>query len=277
MAKQEPLAPGDVEGLFQRLFDALLPTDRPDPFGGLEEGILAVRESLVQVLEETDGTQEKIDAVVEQQKTEKTQTDLYRVGANDSRSSIESRTFGILFLQIFRVIKLFFGILPQGRVIILVIAALGLLQTFFDDGEVSLDTIKNAAKSTGLLGFIDKIMEELTREVGEIAQTAQDTGNAVSSIFVQMAGDLEETELDITLLRGFIDGLGLDPNQEDAQRVLWDVKDGLEGLVGDGGKITLAATTASNADLFLTPIMRGIDDEIRKIPDLAGKLVKLTT
>jgi len=260
MAKNQPRF--DVED-FERLFRALLPDARPDPFGELFKNLT----------DQAERFEEEIKA-----------TQDYRDGAEEARADIKTRTFGILFLQIFKTLKLFFGFLPQGRVIILVIAVLGLASTLINNKPVTLEGIREAVASTGIADFIDKVLAELKESVGEIATELSDVADVLSVQIAQAAGRFENLEqifaisqFDAEVVLGFFQELQgqFVPGFEEAGGRAQASLGRLVTTLGTGlGTATIGANAASNIDVFLTPILRNIPAEINKIPDLAGKLVR---
>jgi len=242
--------PEDVE----RILKSLFPSGGPDPFGKIESLILDVNEDI---------------------EKGKTVDDLRHEQTQDDLADIKSRTFGILLLQIFKTLSFFMRLLPQAKVILIVIAAIGLLNSLLEDGEVSVDSIKAAVKATGLQKFIDEILAELNALVAEIADHASELADVTSQVFVSIAGGLEgvegRLESAIGHLQGRIGG-GLDLTPEDALAGLNDALFDLQGMLPG---LTESTNAASNSDLFIGPALRNLDDRMREIPTLALKLVRL--
>jgi len=237
----------------ERLFRALVPDGGPDPFGKLDEKLLAAAERF----------EEEIKVTTE-----------YRKDAQDSRDSIESRTFGILFLQILKSIKLLFSILPQGRLILLVIAVLGIASTLIDGKPVTLDAIKAAAKSTGIGDFIESILAELKVQVESMADELAGYADVLSIMFAMVASGAERAEN--TLARAFDDLHRIDlTGGIDTDVIALQLQEARNKLSLALSDITNAATLSINADSLITPRLRSIPQDIRGIPDLAGKLVRL--
>jgi len=252
MAEKKKQPRFEIEDI-ERLFRALVPDGGPDPFGKIAEQLLAGAERFE---EEVKTTSE------------------YRKDAQDSRDSIESRTFGILFLQILKSIKLLFSILPQGRLILLVIAILGIASTLIDGKPVTLDAIKAAAKSTGIGDFIESILAELKVQVNSMADELATYADVLSIMFVQIAGGAERAEETLAAAFNDLHRIGrdgaLDPDIIQLQ--LQEARNKLSLALRD---VTSSASLAINADSFITPRLRAIPLEVRGIPDLAGKLVRL--
>jgi len=250
----------------ERLFRALLPDGSPNPFGEINEALSQFAERFEEEVKETE---------------------LYREGATGDRSSILRRTFGILFLQIFKTIRFFFGLLPQGRVILIIVAVIGLATTLLNDKPVTLDAIREAAKSTGIADFIDKILKELKSQVGEMATELRDVADVISVTIAQSAGRFENLE---QLLAISQEGLRqaqsfhqniVDPTVESAREQFALARQALDQAIvaisRSRGEATFGANALSNIDVFLTPILRSLPKELERIPDLAGKLVRFTT
>jgi len=260
LAKNQPRF--DVED-FERLFRAILPDAIPDPFGEIRTALVTLGERFEEEVKETD---------------------TYRDKADETRDAIQSRTFGILLLQIFKTLKLMFGFLPQGRIILIIIAVMGLATTLLNDKPVTLAGIRKAVESTGIADFIDSILEELKKSVGEMATELSDVGDIISVQVAQSAGKFENieqllaiTEGDVQVALNFFNNFtnqispGFEALGEGARTSL---ETSLRALSGALGNATLGANAMSNVDVFLMPILRRLPDEIKKIPDLAGKLIR---
>lgn len=239
----------DVEDI-ERLFRALIPSGLPDPFGRLEK--------LLQQLHLDQNDQEEI-------------TDLHREELFKRLDSIQRRTFGILILQIFRTIKLFMGFLPQGRIILIIIAVLGLGQMLLEDGEVSVGSIRDAVASTGIAKFIDDIMEQIKEQADLLANHTMELANATSEIFVSVSARVDQTSSGLTLM---LNGLSSQQYETvDEMRIALDIAYD-QGLSLASGLVPAGNAAANGADL-IGPALRAIDDRIREFPDLALRLVTL--
>jgi len=245
----------DVEDI-ERLFRALLPAGREDPFGRLEELLVELGKALVEGDEETDTFREKL---------------------LDELASIKTRTFGILLLQIFQTLRFFFGLLPSGRLILLTVAAIGLVQTLLSTDKPSLQDIRDAVESTGVAKFIDKILAEIQTVADELGDTVSSAADVTSQMFVAMAGRMEGTEATIESAILSLQQIGeisvntpegLFEAQRTAATAATALLDALPGT-------TEATTLAINGVELIGPLLRGLDGEIRKFPDLAVKLVRL--
>jgi len=236
----------------QRLLRAILPANRPDPFGRLEE--LAVTEA------------------EENTKSEILQ-DKFRDDVFGRLDKIESRTFGILFLQIFKTLKLFMGFLPQGRIILIVLAGIGLLTALLQDGEVSVGSIRDAVRKTGLADFIDKIFEELNIVVGQIADDAEVVGDVVAELFVSIAGNLDNHLDQLGAIASELVAAegGQAVSIESLELKMASVRN---RLIDQLQNMAPTANAAANGADLISPILRNVDDRVRGIPGLAAKLVR---
>jgi len=243
---------------FERIFRALLPNNQVDPFGRIEDLLISQDEDFVK------------DGVL---------TDKFRKDLFEQLDSIESRTFGILFLQIFRTLRFFFGLLPQGRIILLLVAAVTVLTSVLEDGEISLGSIQEAVKNTGLAKFIDDIMDEITVFTTEIADNVQELSFAASDVFasiaIQLDSQLASFDNIITRLAEASDRSG-ESIEDDFEFLERNVSFALNDLVKTVERLRPPANAAANADTLLGPALRALDDEIRTIPTLALKLVRFT-
>ena len=237
----------DVEDI-QRLFRALVPSGSPDPFGRIEQMLL-----------------ETARAALEEGKL----TDEYRAKLDAELASIKTRTFGILILQIFKTIKFFLGILPSGRLMLVLLAGVGLLIALSEDGELSLGSIREAAASTGLARFIDDVMAELRKFTDELAVQTSSLANATSEMFVFLSGRLDGTMESLTIVANNLEP-GLYQGEGGLATAMQRQAQEIDRIVS--GLFPAANAAANGADL-LGPALRGIDDRIRKIPDLALRLV----
>lgn len=238
----------------ERLFRALLPSGREDPFGKIEEFLIVISEELQK------------DGVLHDEFREKTL---------DQLDSIESRTFGILLLQIFKTISFFFRLLPQGRLIILVIAIIALIQSILSDGQPSLEAIKAAAKATGLSGFVDKIIEELKKFTDEIAGNMSEIADVASVTFAQLSFDLDFILNSSKRLEFLLEEVNRHNNALNADQVFFSLQAVEQELAQVVRRGILGSNLANNAADLIGPILRGLDDQIKTIPALAIKAIRL--
>ena len=246
MAKQPRFDSEDIE----RLFRALIPAGGPDPFGKIEALLLDLGEEI-----------SKNDLL----------TDKHRKELMDELADIKTRTFGILFLQIFKTLKFFLGLLPQGRVILIVLAGIGLLTALLQDGTVSVGNIREAVAKTGLAKFIDKLLEDLTAFVEGIADHVEELANQSGEISIFISGRIDTTLL---TLESLANDLLPDP-EEGIIELDQRLARGRESIRVAAAQLAPAGNAASNAADLLTPALRGLDDRIRVIPTMALKLVRL--
>jgi len=242
----------DVEDI-ERIFKALNPSAIEDPFGRIEELVLSLGEEHAKESILLDKNQKEVA---------------------EELADIKSRTFGILFLQIFKTLAFFFRLLPQGKIIILVLAVIGLLQTLLSDGEVSVGAIRDAVAKTGLADFIDRVQAEIALFTTEIADNVKELSFATSDVFAQLAIELDAT-LDIlgAIERSMVVEGG--PNSAEAQEKLEDQMLAASFEIGAlRARLFGPANQASNADALIGPTLRGLDVQIRTIPALALQLVR---
>lgn len=251
MAKAPTFQIEDIE----RLFRALLPDSRPDPFGAIDEQLLRLREI---------------------QAEEGLETDAYREEIKDSLDSIESRTFGILLLQIFRTIKFFFSLLPQGRIILLVLGGIGLVQTLLAGNRPSLEDVKGAVAASGIGAYLDSVMEDIRAVANALAEDTSELADATSQVFVSIAGKLERAEGKLEILAstvpGFLEGEVTATDLQDQARYLSTLGTQLGTILAD---LTPATNAASNSAEIIGPALRAIGPQIKDLPDLALKLTRL--
>ena len=250
MAQQPRFETADIE----RLFRAILPSGREDPFGKIEDLLLKISEELQK------------DGVLHDEFREKTKEQL---------DSIESRTFGILLLQIFRTISFFFRLLPQGRLIILAVVIIGLVQSLLEDGQPSLDAIKAAAKATGLSAFVDRIIDELKKFTDEIAGDMSQIADVASVTFAQLSFDMDFMLNGVDRLAFKLDELGRHIDANNINQAFFALQDTLPELTVIRQRALLGSNLANNAADLIGPILRGLDDQIRTIPALAVKAIRL--
>jgi len=237
----------------ERLFRALIPSGQPDPFGRIEEIVLAL------------GEEHAKDAVL----LDKNQKDV-----GEELEDIKSRTFGILFLQVFKTLSFFLRLLPQGKIILLAVAIIGLLTTVLQDGDVSGAAIRDAVRNTGLAKFIDDILEELKKFTTEIADNVEELSFAASDVFASVAIQLDANINALQNLVGDLSTFDIGNDLEaleTAKARMSQVAFEMDEIVNN---LVFPANAASNSDLILGPALRALDDEIRTIPTLALKLVR---
>jgi len=254
----------------ERLFKALIPTDREDPFGEIEKRLIDLGNALL------EGDQDEID--------HRQEVDKYQAFVKGELESIKNRTFGIMVLQIFRTIKFFFGLLPQGRIILLLIAGMGLATTLLQGEKPSLSDIRAAVQSTGIGNFIDKIMDEIEKIVSDTTLNVETLADEITSMFRGLSSDTTflERELNtaVSQLQLIASDVGASiptgkestPFQGGIGERLAAVVTGLESM---SAPLEQAANVASNGAVFLPAILRGIEKRIRSIPEAAAKLAGL--
>lgn len=188
---------------------------------------------------------------------------------------IKARTFGILFLQIIRTLRVFLGLLPPGRVILLIIAAVTIALPLIQGKTISLQEVRNAVAQTGLGDFLARVMAELNETVGELADNASLLADAASVSFVQLSGAIEIMARDISQALGNVESLlDLQGSELSSEAIELLNKVGFN-LGGALRKADSTGNLSSNLDVFLGPALRSLGDEIRTIPRLAEQLVKL--
>jgi len=233
----------------ERIFRALNPSGAPDPFGRIEDLILAAEEEHVK------------NGII---------TDKFRKDVKEELDDIKSRTFGILFLQIFKALKLLFGLLPQGRIILILLAAVTLLTATLEGETISLAAVRDAVEKTGLAKFIDDIMAELTTFTTEIADDVEELAFASSDVFASIAIQLDSQISRLERARDDLNTFSI-PDEDAAlaamDQVQFDLQEIINVLVGP-------SNSAANADTLLGPALRALDDQIRTIPTLALRLVR---
>lgn len=246
MAKDPTFTIEDVE----RLFRALVPSGQPDPFGRIERLILSLAE------------EEAKDQII---------TDQHREEILEELASIKARTFGILFLQIFRTLKFFLGLLPQGRLILIVIAGIGLLTVLLDEGEVSGQAIRDAVAQTGLAKFIDRILEELGVFTNAVADRVQELSNLSAGLFVSVAGAVDAAQVDLAQAAQDLISTGGETEEAAAERI----RRAHDAVTRAANRLLPAGNAAANGADLVGPALRGIHSSIREIPGMALKLVRL--
>jgi len=262
MAKNKNQPRFEVED-FERLFRAILPDGRPNPFGEIAEALSLLAERF---------------------ETEIKVTQAYRDKAEDSRDDIKSRTFGILFLQIFKTLKFFFGLLPQGRVILIIIAVIGIGTALMQNKSVSLGAVRDAVRSTGIGDFIDKVLKELKEEVGEMATELGDLADVISVTVAQSAGKFETVEQllaiaqeDLATAQGFFthfQGQFAEGFEELGGQAQEATNSAIAALTRGLAEASLGGNALANIDVFFTPTLRKIPGQLQQIPDLAQKLIR---
>lgn len=262
MANQPRFETEDVE----RLFRALLPTNRPDPFGEIETRLLELGEALVEGEEETQ---------------------TFRDFIKEELDDIKNRTFGIMILQIFRTLKFFFGLLPQGRIILLVIAGMGLATTLLQGDRPTFSDVREAVKSTGIGDFIDGVMAELQRITDETEESLKGTAQEIVRMFNGMTADTSFLEAELSNARASLESIVVSFTGDtqsliagaeepvDARPTVRQLQNVLATLDAMASPLEQVTNVASNGALFLPAILRALEDRIRAIPGLAAKLVSL--
>lgn len=246
MAKAPRFNIEDVE----RLFRALVPSGTPDPFGRIEELVLSLAEEHAK------------DGIL---------TDKFRAEIREELDDIKSRTFGILFLQIFRTLKFFMGLLPQGRIILIIVAGIGLLTTLLQDGSLSGEAIREAVAKTGLSKFIDKLLAELTAFVNEIANHVEELANQTSEVFVSVAGNLDQSLATLVQIASDLVPVQEETLSETQQRA----STAANRIALEVDRMAPTSNLAANGADLLGPALRDLDNRIRVIPTMALKLVRL--
>ena len=227
----------------ERLLKAILPEGRPDPFGELRDQLLAIAEEQLAF----DG---KYDANFEL--------------TNVRLDSIESRTFGILFLQIIKILRTLFALLPPGRLILILIAVIGLAATFMESGSVTGSDIRRAVEESGLGRFIQEQIRRLNAIVEEQAERVETVIDLGTDVVRSASVKADAVLIDLTALANNAATQSAEEFQDYARATLaqtLEVGEGLSNLV-------------ANLDGLIFGALRAIPDRIREIPALAQQLTE---
>lgn len=243
MAQQPRFEVEDIE----RLFRALIPSGTEDPFGRIEKLILDVSLDHKMAAEGQEILEERLF---------------------EKLDSIENRTFGILFLMIFRTIKIFLGLLPAGRIIIIALAIFTLLSTALETGGISADDIAAAAKKTGLADWLSKVLDDLEEHAALLSTHVEDLVLLTTEMFASISSDIDGTIFNLNqVYKDSLTDPGEDPEAKFA-RLQSDV-------LAQAARLAPTGNAANNLKELLGPALQGISKRIREIPDQARQLVDL--
>lgn len=206
---------------------------------------------------------EQIETIVTQSATDHLAWEALVDGRLDN---IEARTFGILILQLVRVIRLALAIIPGGQSILIIIIIFSLIQDYFDDGSLSIETINSAIERSGLKTFLTEKLEAINAIVSDAAIQVETQTLLARDAFLALAMDSSGIE---SALNGVINGLG---EEHSNLRVAIDsARDDLGILMLD---VNAMASLASNSDLFVGAALAKIGPRIREIPRAAEDLLR---
>lgn len=212
-----------------RLLEAILPSDAENPFELIEEKLLQIQTDQV----------------------------AWETFASDRFDSLEARTFGILILQLIRTIKIIFTLIPGGQFIIVALMLFTLIDTFLDEGSLSVSKIIEAVEESGLLNLLKEKLEAIQAIVDTQADKVETMALAARDAFFALSKDAAA-----------IEGLATLPIGEfDPDKLLTRFRD----IAAIASPMT---NLAFNSDQFIGPILAEIPGKIRAIPALASKLAE---
>lgn len=166
---------------------------------------------------------------------------------------IQSRTFGILILQIIKTIQFIAGLLPAGRIVLIVLAVVSLLVSYFDTGQVTGADVRRVIEETGVGKLIDQIIQELGEKADEAIVDLEALGAGITELLVGLGNDLQ---VEADELRSSYRDLVTAPVlelEETAQVVS-------QRMLNQAGRIVQSANLSSN----LTLVVQSIVDSLRK-------------
>lgn len=230
----------------ERILKALFPDVRENPLGEIRSQLIEVREELLAFEQQTDATNEELF---------------------EELDKIQARTFGILILQIIKTIKTLMGLLPAGRVILLAIAAIGLITTLLENGEVTGSDIKNAVEQSGFGAFIREQLRRIQDIASAQAQRIEDVIDLGSDVVQAGARKAEVVlgDLEFTLNQLETETF------ENAEQVVDAIR---PILIETADQALQLLNLTSNSDSLIFGALRAVPERIRRIPQEAASLVE---
>lgn len=238
---EQPFTISDVE----RVLKSLFPGSGDDPFGRLQDSLLKIREE--QLSFETGYEVDQQELFTE-------------------LASIKTRTFGILALQIFNIVKTLMGFLPAGRFILITIAALGLLTTFIQTGSVTSGDIQAAVARSGLGEFVRE-------QLRKISQVANEQAERIETVIELGQDVIESSAIKAGAVVADVDSIleEIDLGEIDPETLLVNIR---FVLVETADQAAQLLNLTSNMDTLIFGALRRVPEQIRDIPAQAAALLE---
>lgn len=192
---------------------------------------------------------------------------LDRRSRDEQLDKIQSRTFGILILQIINIIRIMMGLLPAGRVVLMVIAGTGLITTFLQSGKVSGEDIRNAIEQSGLSEFISNQLKKLRELADGVADDIDTTIDLGASVVEAAALRAQTNLIDLQFLAN---ELAEASQLNDPQEIIARMERVTAETIGRATELT---NLTSNLDSLIIGSLRTLPQQVRAIPNEAAKLI----
>lgn len=104
---------------------------------------------------------------------------------------IETRTFGILILQVIKTVKLIISLMPAGRLILVALAVVTLLANYLDTGSLTTENVKEVIRKTGAGQLVEKVLEQIDEAVGLVVGKLDSIESEARSLMGGLQDDLD--------------------------------------------------------------------------------------
>lgn len=185
--------------------------------------------------------------------------------ATHTLDHIQTRTFGILFLQVIKTIKFIVGLLPAGRAILIVIAIVTLLTSYLEGETITTEKVRDVIKSSGLARLVEDILRQLEEITARATDDLETFGATVSQLLAGLASDLQTY---VDQAEAIADELA----NADADNWLQATLIGEQRLRELVRQFVESANLSANLQLVATAIVGEIKAHIQQLPNIAKEL-----
>lgn len=233
----------------ERILKSIFPQVGENPLGDILREIIQVQEDLNSFMDGYADDQKHMSSELE---------------------DIKARTFGILILQIIKIIKTLMGLLPAGRFILLAIAALGLVGTFMETGGVSSSDIRDAVERSGLQKFLDESIARLRALAEQQAQRVEGIIAMGAPVIQSAANQSDYILVQIEMIMSNFNPATMPYTwvPEDAVKI---IREQLNQLYGNASGLS---NLTANIDSLILGSLEQVPQQIRAVAEEATNLVK---
>lgn len=214
MAQKEKLS--ELEGYdLERLLTALFPDLPGNPFEGIDSELQTLSELLEQSSQERKELAQSIESIPAFPRAEfaalvglvrglskqvtllddsllnhREHFALFEKDTEEQLDDIQTRTFGILILQIVKTLKFFLSLVPKTKYVLFGLSILSIIVLYLDKQEVTAADVNNVLRDTGLASLLQNALAFIESEVAQLVSTGEIVADEVSGIFQAQASDM---------------------------------------------------------------------------------------
>lgn len=230
----------------ERILKSLFPQTGENPLGELRAQLIKIREEQLAFEQGYDSDQEELF---------------------EELGDIKTRTFGILILQIINILRTLMGLLPAGRIILLAIAAMGLVTTYLQTGTVSGADIQAAVQRSGLGEFIREQLRRLAAVADEQATRVEQVIDLGGEVVDAAAAKAAAVLVDLEFMFNEISAEEI----EDVEQLLATLQTVMAETIDQASQLT---NLTGNMDSLIFGALKRVPEQIRDLPASAAKLVE---